>query len=197
MANEKARRGAGSTVARASVFGGRQVFPVEIVRDDLGLFANDALGAAIAPFREQSAELVDDFVGIQTYSRTRVGPGGSVGNEEGVEVLPMGYEFYPQSLANTLRRAWDYTGGQIPLVVTENGIGTDDDEQRIRYVQAALEGVLDCIDEGIDVRGAQLMGMQGWLVKSGRFRKEDLGRGIWPDRLLDSIGEIVSTTHEK
>jgi phospholysine phosphohistidine inorganic pyrophosphate phosphatase len=46
-------------------------------------------------------------------------------------------------------------------------------------------------DIEIDVRGAQLMGMQGWLVKSGRFRKEDLGRGIWPDRLLDNIAEIV------
>jgi phospholysine phosphohistidine inorganic pyrophosphate phosphatase len=49
-------------------------------------------------------------------------------------------------------------------------------------------------DIEIDVRGAQLMGMQGWLVKSGRFRKEDLGRGIWPDRLLDNIAEIVRDT---
>jgi beta-glucosidase len=39
------------------------------------------------------------------------------------------------------------------LLVTENGIGTDDDEQRIEYVQAALEGVLRAISEGIDVRG--------------------------------------------
>lgn len=46
-------------------------------------------------------------------------------------------------------------------------------------------------DIEIDVRGAQLMGMQGWLVKSGRFRKEDLGRGIWPDRLLDNITELT------
>lgn len=44
-----------------------------------------------------------------------------------------------------------------------------------------------------DVRGAQQMGMQGWLVKTGRFRREDLGRGIWPDRLLDTIAEIVHT----
>jgi beta-glucosidase len=95
----------------------------------------------------------DDFVGVQTYSRMRVGPSGVVGNEDGVDVLPMGYEYYPESLANTLRRAWDYTGGNVPLLVTENGIGTFDDEQRIRYVRAALEGVLDCIDEGIDVRG--------------------------------------------
>jgi HAD superfamily hydrolase (TIGR01458 family) len=42
-----------------------------------------------------------------------------------------------------------------------------------------------------DIRGAQRMGMQGWLVKTGRFRKEDLARGIWPDRLLESIKEII------
>jgi phospholysine phosphohistidine inorganic pyrophosphate phosphatase len=42
-----------------------------------------------------------------------------------------------------------------------------------------------------DVRGAQVMGMKGWLMKTGRFRKEDLGRGIWPDQLLGSITELV------
>ena len=44
-----------------------------------------------------------------------------------------------------------------------------------------------------DVRGAQLIGMKGWLVKSGRFRKEDLARGIWPDQVFESIAEIVQT----
>ena len=38
-------------------------------------------------------------------------------------------------------------------MVTENGIGTNDDAQRIDYVRGALDGVLDCIAEGIDVRG--------------------------------------------
>lgn len=42
-----------------------------------------------------------------------------------------------------------------------------------------------------DIRGAQLIGMKGWLVKSGRFRKEDLARGIWPDQVFESIAEIV------
>lgn len=46
-------------------------------------------------------------------------------------------------------------------------------------------------DIEIDVRGAKLMGMQGWLVKTGRFRKEDLGRGIWPDRVLDSVADLM------
>ena len=41
-----------------------------------------------------------------------------------------------------------------------------------------------------DVKGAKLMGIQGWLVKTGRFRKEDLARGIWPDRVLESITDL-------
>jgi beta-glucosidase len=95
----------------------------------------------------------DDFLGVQVYSRRRIGPKGWAGAEPGVPVLDMGYEFYPASLANCLRRAWDYTGGSLPLLVTENGIGTTDDTQRIDYVRQALEGVLDAIAEGVDVRG--------------------------------------------
>jgi beta-glucosidase len=94
----------------------------------------------------------DDFIGVQTYSRHRVGPDGSLPPEDGVDVLRMGYEYWPESLAATIRRAWDVTD-HVPVLVTENGIGTDDDEQRMRYVATALDGVLDCIDEGIDVRG--------------------------------------------
>jgi beta-glucosidase len=41
----------------------------------------------------------------------------------------------------------------VPLLVTENGIGTTDDAQRIDYIRQALGGVLDALAEGIDVRG--------------------------------------------
>jgi beta-glucosidase len=37
--------------------------------------------------------------------------------------------------------------------VTENGIGTDDDEQRVRYLRDSLAGVARTIGEGLDVRG--------------------------------------------
>ncbi len=94
----------------------------------------------------------DDFFGVQTYSRTRVAADANLGAEDGVPALVMGYEFYPQALAATIRRAWEQTG-HVPILVTENGIGTDDDEQRIAYVAAALDGVLDCLDDGIDLRG--------------------------------------------
>jgi beta-glucosidase len=94
----------------------------------------------------------DDFIGVQTYTRTRVGPDGAVGPEEGVETTIMGYEFWPEALAACLRRAWQVTD-RTPLLVTENGIAAEDDDRRVAYVQRALEGVLDCLDEGIEVLG--------------------------------------------
>lgn len=93
----------------------------------------------------------DDFVGVQTYSRTRFGPEGPLEAEEGVEVLIMGYEFYPESLEGTIRYAAEKAG--VAIYVTENGIGTTNDEQRIEYVHRALKGVVNCINDGIDVRG--------------------------------------------
>jgi beta-glucosidase len=94
----------------------------------------------------------DDFIGVQTYTRARVGPDGSLGGEEGVPTTQMGYEFWPEALEGTIQRAWDKTGG-LPVYVTENGIGTDDDPSRIEYVSRALAGVRRCLDRGIDVRG--------------------------------------------
>ncbi len=94
----------------------------------------------------------DDFIGVQAYSRTRLDERGrGTGPEAGVEVLDMGYEYWPQALEASIRYAADITG--CPVYVTENGIGTTDDAQRIRYVTHALAGVRRCLDDGIDVRG--------------------------------------------
>jgi beta-glucosidase len=95
----------------------------------------------------------DDFVGVQTYTRLRVGPDGLRSPEPGVPLTQMGYEFWPEALAATIRRAWGVTGGRVPVLVTENGIGTADDAERVRFVARALGGVLDCLADGIDVRG--------------------------------------------
>jgi len=64
----------------------------------------------------------------------------------------MGYEFWPEALEATIRRAWEVTHG-VPVLVTENGIGTEDDAERIEFVGRALGGVLACLADGIDVRG--------------------------------------------
>ena len=66
----------------------------------------------------------------------------------------MGYEYYPEALENVLR----YVAQKVncPLIVTENGIGTDNDEQRIKFMTTALEGLQKCIDDGLDIRGYYL-----------------------------------------
>jgi len=93
----------------------------------------------------------DDYLGVQAYSRTRVGAEGVLGPEPGIDVLPMGYEYWPNAVAASIRHAAEVA--QTPLYVTENGIGTDDDDQRIRYLRDSLTGVARTIDEGYDVRG--------------------------------------------
>jgi len=93
----------------------------------------------------------DDFIGVQTYTRALVGPDGDLPPEPGVETTQMGYEFWPQALEGTIRRAAEMTG--LPVLVTENGIGTDDDTRRVAYTTVALEGVQRCLADGVDVRG--------------------------------------------
>jgi beta-glucosidase len=63
----------------------------------------------------------------------------------------MGYEYWPTAAEASIRHAIEVTG--CPVYVTENGIGTDDDEQRVRYLRDSLAGVARTIDEGLDVRG--------------------------------------------
>jgi len=90
---------------------------------------------------------------VQAYSRVRLDENGMpTGPEPGVEMVPsMEYEFWPQSLEVAIRHAAEVA--QIPIYVTENGLGHDDDTRRIEYVTHALEGVDRCLADGLDVRG--------------------------------------------
>jgi beta-glucosidase len=94
----------------------------------------------------------DDFVGVQAYSRVRMDETGIIGPEDGVEVVTsMDYEFWPQALEVAIRSAAEIA--QVPIYVTENGLGHEDDGRRLAYVTEALEGVGRCLADGIDVRG--------------------------------------------
>ena len=86
------------------------------------------------------------------YTRHTYGPDGIIKPKvDDPNILVMGYEYYPESLENVVR----YVSSKIktPIMITENGIGTDDDNQRIEYLTTALQGLQNCLDDGIDVRG--------------------------------------------
>ncbi|NUU21404.1 MAG: family 1 glycosylhydrolase [Streptomycetaceae bacterium] len=92
----------------------------------------------------------DDFLGVQNYTRARVAATGMQPHPEDAELTQMGYEFYPQALEGVLRRAARFG---LPLIVTENGVATDDDGRRTAFIRIALEGVERCLADGVDVRG--------------------------------------------
>ncbi|MEE6388274.1 family 1 glycosylhydrolase [Microbacterium paraoxydans] len=103
-------------------------------------------------YLEQSAG--DDFVGVQAYTRTFIGPEGPLPVSPDVETTLTGWEFFPEALELGVRSAWERSGG-VPVLVTENGIATADDTRRIAYTQGALEGLHRAISDGIEVRAYQ------------------------------------------
>jgi beta-glucosidase len=93
----------------------------------------------------------DDFVGVQTYSRDLIGPDGSLPVPDDAPTTQVGWEVYPEALEHTVRLAAERAA--VPVLVSENGMATDDDDARIAYTHGALQGLKRCIDDGVDVRG--------------------------------------------
>ncbi len=92
-----------------------------------------------------------DFVGVQTYTRYRVGPEGRLRLPDDAVRTDMGYEYRPEALEATVRFAARRIGR--PIIVTEHGIATNDDARRVALIDTALEGLQRCLDDGIDLRG--------------------------------------------
>jgi beta-glucosidase len=94
----------------------------------------------------------DDFLGVQAYTRLRFGPEGLRQPEPGARLTQMGWEFWPEALGACVRHAAARVGG-MPLLVTENGIATADDTERVEYLERALASLRDCMRDGIEVQG--------------------------------------------
>ena len=93
----------------------------------------------------------DGFIGVQAYSRIRVGAGAELPADPQSEKTESGSEYYPKALENSIRYA--SARAKVPVYVTENGIPTKNDAQRVRYIDEALAGLKRCLDDNIDVRG--------------------------------------------
>ncbi len=93
----------------------------------------------------------DDFLGVQNYTRTLYGEQGQLPCPEGAELTQMDYEFYPEALEHVIRRVHESFKGD--LIVTENGVAVSDDTRRVEFIRRALQGVENCINDGIPVKG--------------------------------------------
>jgi beta-glucosidase len=107
-----------------------------------------------AAFEDQflQAAVGDDWLGLQIYTAARFGPDGLIAPAKELQTLAHGMERRPEALGAAVTRAAEVLPG-MPLLVTENGIATADDEDRIRFTAAALASLSAAIAGGADVRG--------------------------------------------
>ena len=93
----------------------------------------------------------DDFVGVQAYTRMHFGPEGLAPDDPSVPQTQMGTEYWPQAVATAcdVRRA----SPGCPVLITESGIASDEDADRIGYIGDGARRRPGCIADGIDVRG--------------------------------------------
>lgn len=144
---------------------------------------------------------VGDWVGVQYYSKTRLDsrlqPPIAL-PPEGAETTLMGWEVFPEGLRQALDDA--ATVG-LPLYITENGIATSDDTQRIRYLESHLRVVADAIRDGLDVRGYMYWSAfdnfewaRGYAPTFGMVaidRDDDLARRVLPS--AEAYRRIIET----
>ncbi|MDB2369213.1 family 1 glycosylhydrolase, partial [Octadecabacter sp.] len=107
-----------------------------------------------------------DWVGLNYYTRKLIGPnqGPWPSHEEVEGPLPktqVGWEIYPDGLYEFIMRlSRDYIG-DLPLLITENGManpdaitdGAVDDAGRIAYLDAHVDAVRRAMSDGANVGG--------------------------------------------
>jgi beta-glucosidase len=99
----------------------------------------------------------DDFIGIQSYTSQPVDANGPVPHPDDPTNTLTGWAYRPDALGINLGRIWQLKG--VPLMVTENGIATDDDTRRISYTRDALLGLKQAV-----AAGAQVLGYLHWSL---------------------------------
>ena len=92
-----------------------------------------------------------DFAAVQNYEREIYDADGRVQPPVGTELTECGYPYCPQAVSAVVRRVHAETG--MPVLITENGIATQDDARRIDFIREALTGIHEAIEDGVPVLG--------------------------------------------
>jgi beta-glucosidase len=93
----------------------------------------------------------DDFIGVQNYERILWGPTGRLPAPTDTPRNFRGAEIYAPSLAGAVRYAHAATGR--PVLISEHGVGTDDDTQRATFIRESLPPLHQAMAEGVPVMG--------------------------------------------
>lgn len=94
----------------------------------------------------------DDFIGVQSYTSQPVDADGIVPHPPHPDNTLMGWAYRPDALGIAVRHTREVVG-DVPILITENGIATDDDKRRIAYTTEALSALHEAMADGADVRG--------------------------------------------
>ena len=133
----------------------------------------------------------DDFIGVQNYERTIWDAKGKVAPPPGLPRNFRGAEVYAPSLAGAVRYAHQATG--VPVLVTEHGVGTNDDTVRAALIPAALRDLKAAMDDGVPVMGYlhwSLLDNYEWGagMDDGRFGLCTVDRTTWQRTPKPSAG---------
>jgi beta-glucosidase len=96
---------------------------------------------------------VCDIIGFNYYYSQMAGPVAALtaGTHRGTNFTMMGWDIDPAGLYKQIRLV-DQRYGK-PMMITENGIATLDDNKRIRYLHEHIAAVQKAREDGHDVRG--------------------------------------------
>lgn len=89
---------------------------------------------------------------VSIYNSRQRELNGRVGHDPTTRNTQMGYEFRPQAVAATVRRAAKMLPGK-PIVVTEHGVATADDRERVEFITEGLRSLHAVITDGIPLKG--------------------------------------------
>lgn len=101
-----------------------------------------------------------DFIGLNYYTRSVVEVKGlgilnilldvCTKNHQKLEKNSLGWDIYPRGLYDLLI---NFRRFNLPIIITENGICTQNDDLRWRYIKQHLGSILAARNNNVDVRG--------------------------------------------